>query len=485
MRRFLKEALGTAIIMAAIIMVFIAANVCEVKANTGNCTATVKGVGYNTVTINANTGNYWYSGVAIYRSTSKNSGYKKIKIIERYGNSWTYRDTKLTSGKVYYYKAQAFNKYGSKRYYESDSNITGARPKLGSAVISKVESKNADSALITWKRVEGATGYEIYRSEKPSGGYNLIKKIPKSKSVRYTDKGLTIGKRKYYKVKAYRDTAAKTVYAKGSKKVSVAIVPCKPGRPSIKVYGPTSENVSWTPSTGAQSYTIYRAVGNSTSYKKVMTTTSTSYTFGDVQNGVYYSYKIKANVKVGNKYVRSEFSKARGGYVDYYSYDNESYSHRQKRIHYSWENYGTQAASEQNQTTITIRVWDFDGSGNKVTKYKSFRVNKYLAESVQQAFEEIYNGNEKFPIHDIGAYSWRGDNSTSEHCLGIAIDINPNENCMMDGDTVVVGSFWKPYENPYSIPVDGEVATILKKYGFYQGDWGYRKDYMHFSYFGG
>ena len=56
---------------------------------------------------------------------------------------------------------------------------------------------------------------------------------------------------------------------------------------------------------------------------------------------------------------------------------------------------------------------------------------------------------------------------------------------MMDGDTVVVGSFWKPYENPYSIPVDGEVATILKKYGFYQGDWGYRKDYMHFSYFGG
>ena len=78
MRRFLKEALGTAIIMAAIIMVFIAANVCEVKANTGNCTATVKGVGYNTVTINANTGNYWYSGVAIYRSTSKNSGYKKI-----------------------------------------------------------------------------------------------------------------------------------------------------------------------------------------------------------------------------------------------------------------------------------------------------------------------------------------------------------------------------------------------------------------------
>lgn len=475
-----------AVIVAIIVIMAIAAGYpAEAKADTSQCNAVIKSVGYNTVTINANTGNYWHSGVAIFRSTSKNSGYKKIKVIERYGNSWTYRDTKLKSGKVYYYKIQTFEKYSKKRYYGVASAIAGARPKLGAASIKKVTSKNADSALITWNRVEGSTGYEIYRSDKAKGGYTLIKKVDRSKSVRYTDKGLTVGKRYYYIVKAYRNTTGKTVYAGGSKKVSVVIAPCKPGRPSIVVYGPTSENVSWAPARGAQSYTIYRAEGNSNSYRKVMTTKATSYTFGDVNNGIYYSYKVKANVKIGNKCIRSEFSKAKGGYVDYYTYDNESFEHREKRIHYSEANYGTQAASEQNQVTITIRVWDFDSNGNKVTKNKSFKVNKYISESVKQAFEEIYNGNEKFPIHEIGAYSWRGDNSTSEHCLGIAIDINSNENCMMDGDTVVAGSFWKPYENPYSIPLDGEVARILKKYGFYQGDWGYRKDYMHFSYFGG
>lgn len=485
MEKICKRIALLAFVFVTAIIVLAKGDELSVKASTYKCELSVKNVGYNTITLSADTEYYVYEGVAIYRSTSKNGNYEKIKIIEKYANNWTFKDTKLVSGKVYYYKAVPFYKYGSKRQYNDETNVVGARPKLGDVKIKKAESRSADSILVTWNRVEGSSGYEIYRSEKAKGGYKLIKKVSKSKSVRYTDKNLSVGKRYYYIVKAYRNTNAKTLYSRGSKKVSAVVVPCKPGRPSIKVYGPTSENVSWAPAKGAQSYTVYRAKNNSKSYKKVMTTTATSYTFGDVTNGVYYSYKIKANVKVNGKYVRSEFSKERGGYVDYYTYDNESYTHRMKRIHYSEANYGSQAAAENNQTTITIAVWDFDDKGNKVTKYKSFKVNKYLADSVKAAFNEIYNGKEKFPIHDIGAYSWRGDNSTSEHCLGMAIDINANENYMIDGDTIMAGSLYKPYENPYSIPVNGEVAKILKKYGFYQGDWGYRKDYMHFSYFGG
>ena len=113
-------------------------------------------------------------------------------------------------------------------------------------------------------------------------------------------------------------------------------------------------------------------------------------------------------------------------------------------------------------------------------------VNKAIAETVKQIFKEIYEGPEKYPIKDIGGYSWR-QSTTSEHRWGLAIDINANENYMIRKDgTIVAGLFWKPGENPYSIKPYGDVVTAFKKYGFsWGGDaWSMSNDYMHFSFLG-
>ena len=92
----------------------------------------------------------------------------------------------------------------------------------------------------------------------------------------------------------------------------------------------------------------------------------------------------------------------------------------------------------------------------------------------------IYNNKEKQVIHDIGCYSYRA----GEHMYGLAIDVNANENYMIDGKKVLAGSYWKPKKDPYSIPNNSQFVKIMKRYGFYRGAWGKRKDYMHFSYFG-
>ena len=55
---------------------------------------------------------------------------------------------------------------------------------------------------------------------------------------------------------------------------------------------------------------------------------------------------------------------------------------------------------------------------------------------------------------------------------------------MIDGKTIISGSFWKPKKNKYSIPLDCETVRIMERYGFRRGFWGDRKDYMQFSYFG-
>jgi hypothetical protein len=98
-------------------------------------------------------------------------------------------------------------------------------------------------------------------------------------------------------------------------------------------------------------------------------------------------------------------------------------------------------------------------------------------------FEEIYNGPEQFPIKDVGSFR---TGSTGEHGFGTAIDINYNENYYDNFRGRTVGSFWMPFENPFSITPYGDVVTAFERHGFVWGgdSWWSAVDYMHFSYYG-
>lgn len=146
--------------------------------------------------------------------------------------------------------------------------------------------------------------------------------------------------------------------------------------------------------------------------------------------------------------------------------------------------YSSGAEAEAHMVTLSILVWDFNSAGEKVTKTMRLTVHENIAATVAAIFDEIYNGDEKFPIHSVGGYRNAGK---SEHTPGLAIDINPNENyyCSPTG-AAITGSFWDPERSPYSIPLDGDVARAFQRHGFKRGIYwqsGY-KDYMHFSYFG-
>lgn len=136
-------------------------------------------------------------------------------------------------------------------------------------------------------------------------------------------------------------------------------------------------------------------------------------------------------------------------------------------------------------TVVVVPAWDIDETtGEKYTKFYNLQVHENVADVVKCIFEEIYALPEQVPIHSLGGYRWDGK---CEHSIGLAIDINPAENyyCKNDG-TAVVGKYFKPGEDPYSIPVEGAVDQIFAKYGFTRGIYwhsGY-KDYMHYSYFG-
>ena len=151
------------------------------------------------------------------------------------------------------------------------------------------------------------------------------------------------------------------------------------------------------------------------------------------------------------------------------------------------EKYQTAEEAEANMVEIAVPVWRLQSDGSKTTGTAYLQVNRTLAPIYEAIFEEIYNGDEQFPIKDVGCYSWR----TGEHSQGTAVDINWDENMEAtinaDGSlTPTTGSHWSPGEDPYSIPEGGDVYNAFTKYGFAWGGnaWTSKRDYMHFSYFG-
>lgn len=142
------------------------------------------------------------SGYYVYRSTSKNGPYKKIATKSGYNNN-TFTDSNLSSGKTYYYKVRAYKKINSKYYYGNYSDIYTASTQCSKPTIT-VTSPKTKTTKVSWKKVNGASGYQIYRAVSKNGIYSLNKTITNASTLSYTNTGLIKGKTYYYKVRAYK-----------------------------------------------------------------------------------------------------------------------------------------------------------------------------------------------------------------------------------------------------------------------------------------
>lgn len=160
------------------------------------------------------------SGYEIYRSTSPNGKFKKIKTYTS-GSKTSYTDSKAKFGKKYYYKVRAYEKVKvkvkkktkTKKEYSSWSAIISGQKKLSTVVMKTAKCASERTAKLTWKKVTGAQGYEVYRSESVNGAYVLAGTVKGGSKVSYTAKKLTPGIKYYFKVRAYRKSGAKKYYS--------------------------------------------------------------------------------------------------------------------------------------------------------------------------------------------------------------------------------------------------------------------------------
>lgn len=169
-------------------------------------------------------------GYVVYRSTSKSGSYSPIKTIYSQ-NTLNFTDTKLKAGAAYYYKVKAFRKENNRIYYGAESAVLTAATKVTTPTGVKQSGTAGTSITVTWKKVYGASGYQIYRSTAKNGKYSRVKTITSGTTLKWQDKKKTSGTEYYYKIRAYKSaggvnrygdfTSAVTLHTKMSSKLTV------------------------------------------------------------------------------------------------------------------------------------------------------------------------------------------------------------------------------------------------------------------------
>lgn len=161
-------------------------------------------------------------GYYVYAYDSAKKKYVKVKDTTKTSAKITkISGKKLKAGTTYKFKVTAYTKSGKKKVTIKNSTYKlSAATSPKKVTVSSLKKKSSTKATLKWKKVSGASGYQIYMKT-GSGKYKCVKTIKKGKTTSYTKSGLKKGKKYTFKVRAYKKVSGKTVYGSYSKTKSI------------------------------------------------------------------------------------------------------------------------------------------------------------------------------------------------------------------------------------------------------------------------
>ena len=248
-------------------------------------------------------------GYRIKRSTSKNGTYNVIATVNG-KNKTTYQDKNVKTAKTYYYKVETINKVNGKKGYSGDSAVVSAKT-LKTTSITAVKATGSTSVRLEWKAVDGASGYQIYRSTSKDSGYKKVGQVKGKNTKKYEDKTLEAGKTYYYQVRAYKSNSAKNgvaSFSKAQKAWTIKQVVFS----QITSDSKNQVTLGWKKVSKAQGYDIYRSDESNSGFEKIASISSGStltYTDKGIKSGNTYYYKIAATYKIKGSAGRGSYSK--------------------------------------------------------------------------------------------------------------------------------------------------------------------------------
>ena len=160
-----------------------------------------------------------------------------------------------------------------------------ATPTVPAAPTNLAASGGTGQINLSWNASSGATSYNVLRSSTSGSGYA---QIGTSNTTSYPDSTAANGSTYYYVVEAVNSAGT----SGNSTQASATALAAPTGLGATAGNG--SVSLSWTGSTGATGYNVYRSTTNGGPYSKIGSSATTSYSDTTVTNGTTYYYVVTA-----------------------------------------------------------------------------------------------------------------------------------------------------------------------------------------------
>ncbi len=245
----------------------------------------------------------------VFRATSNNTWVQKTTL--GMTSDTIYNDTTASVMKTYYYWVKASNTYGASGFsaYNTGYRSDGRPP--APAGVSASDGTYVDRVEVTWAASSDATSYTVYRATS-SASWATKTNLGATSETSFNDTTASVMKTYYYWVKASNTygasgfSAYNTGYRSDGRPPAPAGVSASDGTYADRV------EVTWTASSEATSYTVYRATSSASWATKTNLGATSAISFNDVTAtaGTTYYYWVKAS----NTYGTSGFSAYNAGY---------------------------------------------------------------------------------------------------------------------------------------------------------------------------
>lgn len=133
----------------------------------------------------------------------------------------------------------------------------------------KVKAAAYRAIQLRWNRVEGATGYEIYRAASKKGTYRKIRTISNGNTLTFQDKKLKFNQKYFYQIKPFRKNGTTVEYAGES---GILTAKTKLAAPSFQAKRKSGGRlvVSYKKVTGATGYQIRYSCRKKSGFRSVL-----------------------------------------------------------------------------------------------------------------------------------------------------------------------------------------------------------------------
>ncbi len=246
------------------------------------------------------------SGASGYQIQKYSSG-KWSSVANTTSTSYTVKS--LKAGTTYSYRVRAYKTVSGSKKYGSVSSTLKYTAGVGKVADVKISSSDYDSAVLSWSKMSGVTGYQVYKydySNKSKGWYK-VKTISSASTVKYTYGKLVTGTKYAFKVRAYYKTSSKTYY--GSFCSNIYYTPKLETVTGLTLnkLSTTAATLTWDKVPGAEGYQVYDyATGKAVK----LPTVKTEKAFISLKDGNVYKIKVRPYTKKSGSTVKGSFCDA-------------------------------------------------------------------------------------------------------------------------------------------------------------------------------